>query len=71
MDAINRKPYPSDLTDAEWSLIEPLLPPPVPAGAPRRVNFREIINEESCIWRAVAQATPHLRPSPALQIQSR
>jgi 3-oxoacyl-(acyl-carrier-protein) synthase len=27
--------------------------------------------EESCIWRAVAQATPHLRPSPALQIQSR
>ena len=36
MDTASRKPYPSDLTDAEWAIIEPLLPPPVPAGAPRK-----------------------------------
>jgi putative transposase len=59
MDAINRQPYPSDLTDAEWVLIEPLLPPPVPAGAPRKVNFREIINAiyyvltTGCAWKAL------------------
>jgi hypothetical protein len=55
---------------------------PMPVGAAHRVigggcrrgRRRPRVggnNEESCIWRAVAQATPHLRPSPALQIQSR
>ena len=41
MDTARRQPYPSDLTDAEWAIIEPLLPPPVPAGAPRKVDLRE------------------------------
>jgi transposase len=27
MDAKPRKPYPSDLSDAQWALLEPLLPP--------------------------------------------
>jgi putative transposase len=44
MNTTSREPYPSDLTDVEWAIIEPLLPPPVPAGAPRKVNFREVIN---------------------------
>lgn len=44
MDTTRRQPYPSDLTDAEWVLIEPLVPPPVPAGAPRKTSFRELIN---------------------------
>ena len=44
MDTPPRKPYPSDLSDAEWAIIEPLLPPPLPAGAPRKTPFREVIN---------------------------
>ena len=49
MDTASRGPYPSDLTDAEWSIIGPLLPPPVPAGAPRRVDRREVINATSYV----------------------
>ena len=36
--------YPSDLTDAEWALIEPGLPPAKPGGNKRTVNLREIAN---------------------------
>jgi putative transposase len=39
-----RKPYPSDLTDREWALLAPELPPPVPAGAPRVVDLRAVVN---------------------------
>ena len=44
MDTKPRKPYPSDLNDTEWALVEPLLPPPVSAGAPRKTDFREVLN---------------------------
>jgi putative transposase len=59
MDTASRKPYPSDLTDAEWAIIEPMLPPPVPAGAPRKAKFREVINAiyyiltTGCPWKAL------------------
>ena len=36
--------YPSDLTDAEWAHIEPLMPPGQPGGGKRRVAIREVIN---------------------------
>ena len=36
-----RQPYPSDLTDLEWEIIEPLLPPPINRGKPRTTNMRE------------------------------
>jgi transposase len=39
--------YPSDLIDAEWSLIEPLIPPAKRGGNKRRVNLREIVNGRS------------------------
>jgi putative transposase len=39
-----RKPYRSDLTDAQWQLIEPLLPPAKPGGRPRIVDLREVVN---------------------------
>jgi putative transposase len=39
-----RKPYRSDLTDAQWQLIEPLLPPAKPGGRPRTVDLREVVN---------------------------
>jgi putative transposase len=39
-----RKRYPSDLTDEQWALIEPLLPPAKPGGRPREVDLREVVN---------------------------
>jgi putative transposase len=44
---MKRKPYPSDATDQQWALIEPLLPKtphrPRP-GRPREVDLREVVN---------------------------
>ena len=53
-----RKPYPSDLTDAQWTILEPLLPTAhTPrAGRPRAVDLREIVNtilylnRSGCQW---------------------
>lgn len=56
MDATTRKAYPTDLTDAQWELIAPLLPPSKHGGRPRTVNLREIVNtilylnRTSCQW---------------------
>ena len=36
--------YSTDLTDAEWAVIEPLLPPANPLGRPRLWSLREIVN---------------------------
>jgi transposase len=64
MDIKPRKPYPSDLTDDQWAIIEPLLPPPVAAGAPRRTNLREVLNaifyvlSTGCAWSALPHDFP-------------
>ena len=39
-----RKPYSTDLTDAQWAILEPLIPPATPGGRPRQVDIREILN---------------------------
>jgi len=39
-----RKAYPSDLTDAQWALLAPLLPVAKPGGRPREVDLREVVN---------------------------
>jgi putative transposase len=39
-----REPYKTDLTDAQWTHIEPLIPPPKPGGRPRAVDMREVLN---------------------------
>lgn len=36
--------YDSDLTDAEWQIIAPLLPPEKPVGRGREVDLREVLN---------------------------
>jgi len=64
MDVNPRNPYPSDLTDAQWTLLEPLLPPPVPAGRPRTTNLREVLNaifyvlRTGCAWSALPNDLP-------------
>ena len=35
--------YASNLTDAEWALIAPFMPPPEPCGRPRSVSLRVIV----------------------------
>ena len=44
MTAPTRKPYPSDLTDDQWNLIEPLIPPKVGKGEDRKGNLRGVVN---------------------------
>jgi putative transposase len=39
-----RKPYRSDLTDAQWELVRPLIPPAKRGGRPRTVDLREVVN---------------------------
>ncbi|KPL51898.1 transposase [Prosthecomicrobium hirschii] len=56
--------YPSDLTDAEWALVEPLIPRAKPGGNKRRVNEREVVNglmymlSTGCQWRAIPKDLP-------------
>jgi len=51
-----RKPYPSDLTDAQWDVLRPLLPPAKHGGRPRTVDLREVVNtllylsRSGCQW---------------------
>lgn len=44
MVAMSRKAYLTDLTDEQWAILEPLIPPAKPGGRPREVNMREVIN---------------------------
>jgi transposase len=41
---MERQRYPTDLTDAEWAILEPLVPPVKPGGRPRQVDMREVFN---------------------------
>ena len=56
--------YPSDLTDAEWALIAPLIRPGKRGGRRRSVNVREVLNgllyvlETGCQWRHLPRDLP-------------
>ena len=41
---MQRLSYPTDLTDTEWAIIEPLIPPARPGGRPRSADMREVLN---------------------------
>ena len=59
-----RPAYPSDLTDAQWRIIEPLLPPAKPGGRPRTVDLLEVVNailyvlRTGCSWRMLPHEFP-------------
>ena len=46
-----RRHYPSDLTDAEWSRLESVLPPVRPGGRPRAHPIRELIDAMRYVLR--------------------
>jgi putative transposase len=56
--------YPSDLSDEQWQLIEPLLPCPCKVGAPQKIDRRRIIeailyvNRTGCSWRSLPHDFP-------------
>jgi len=56
--------YPSDLTDAEWALIEPLIPSAKRGGNKRTVDVREVVNGlmyvlgTGCQWDAIPKDLP-------------
>ena len=61
---MERTPYPSDVTDAQWQLIEPMIPPAKPGGRRREVVMREVVNgilylnRAGCQWRAIPRDLP-------------
>jgi transposase len=56
--------YESDLTDAEWALVAPLIRPAKRGGRPRTVNVREVLNAifyvlwTGCQWKALPKDLP-------------
>ena len=62
--------FESDLTDEEWNLVKPCLPPPSKRGRPRKTDLREVFNAIQFVlatggqWRAI----PHCFP-PAATVQ--
>ena len=57
--------YPSDLSDEEWALIAPLIPPARRGGRPRRTDMRRVVDAilyvlcVGCQWRALPKDFPH------------
>ncbi len=60
----SRLRYPSDLTDEEWALVEPLITPAKRGGNKRTVDVREVVNglmyvlSTGCQWRAIPKDLP-------------
>jgi putative transposase len=56
--------YPTDLSDAAWTLLAPLLPPPLQGGRPRTTEVRAILNaifyllRTGCQWRLLPREFP-------------
>jgi len=58
-----RKPYPSDLTDAQWEIVRPLIPV-FTVGRPREIDMREVVdaihhlNRSGCQWDMLPHDLP-------------
>jgi transposase len=56
--------YPSDLTEQEWAILEPLIPPAKEGGRPRTTDMRDVLNalfyvdRTGCQWRALPHDFP-------------
>jgi transposase len=62
---MERNSYPSDLTDPQWRLVEPMIPPERWGGRTREVDMREVLNgilylnRTGCQWRALPHDLPN------------
>jgi transposase len=56
--------YPSDLTNVEWEIVEPMIPSPRPGGRRRQTDMREVMNavryvlRTGCQWRELPKDFP-------------
>ena len=56
--------YPSDVTDTQWALIEPHIPPVHPGGRPRKTDMRDVVDavfyilRTGCQWRYLPSDLP-------------
>ena len=56
--------YPSDMTDAQWQRLVPLIPPAKPGGRPRVVDIRAVVDaifyrtKTGCQWRQLPHDFP-------------
>ena len=55
-----RKPYPTDLTDNQWAILEPLIPDAKPGGRPRKADKRRIV--EAILYQLRAGSAWRLLP---------
>lgn len=59
-----RRGYPTDLTDAQWAVLEPLLPAAQTRGRPRRTDLRAVVDairyllRTGCQWRLIPSDFP-------------
>jgi putative transposase len=64
---MTRRGYPSDLTDAQWAILAPLIPPPHEGCRPRQADMREVIDailyllRTGCAWRYLPNDLPAYR----------
>lgn len=60
-----RNPYPTDLTDAEWRRLRPLIPPNASTGRPPKHAKREVLNAILYVTRSgrAWRSLPHDLPS--------
>jgi putative transposase len=62
--AARRLTYTTDLTDEEWQILQPLLPPEKAGGRPRKYPLREVMNgiqyvlRAGCAWRLMPHDLP-------------
>lgn len=57
-EGLSRKGYPSDLTDEQWAIVEPMIPPAKRSprgGRPREVDIREVLNTIFYLHRSGCQ----------------
>jgi len=49
--------YPSDVTDAEWAIISPMIPPPRRGGRHRETDMQEVMNAVRYVAYGMSMAT--------------
>ena len=61
---MTRQPYPTDLTDRQWRLVQPLIPPAKPGGRPRSADLRAVVDailyvaRNGTTWRGLPHDFP-------------
>jgi putative transposase len=64
---MERTPYPTDVTDGQWKLVQSFFPDAKPGGRPRKTDMREVLNalfylvRTGCQWRMIPHEFPPWR----------